>query len=106
MDSPSQTSAAPPTSRRGGTTALGSVILTMAGVGFLGSSFILLSAIFGGKTSAVPHSILLMNSALSVLSKVGLLVLGIFLIRRHSYVRAVAAVGLAFSLIDSAYYLA
>jgi len=67
---------------------LGSVILTMACVGFLGSSFILLSAIFGGKTSAVPHSILLMNSALSALSKVGLLVLGIFLIRRHSHLKS------------------
>jgi len=77
----------------------------MAVIGFLGSSFFLFTLIFGVKTSMVPHSVLLVNGSLSVLSKLGLMVLGVFFIRRDPCVRVAAAVGFALSMIDSVYFL-
>ena len=105
MDTPTQAPANVPNCRRGITTALGSVVLAVAGLGFLGSSFGLLTVIFGLRTSAVPYPVLLINSVLSVLSKVGLLILGVFLIRRRPLVTSAATVGLAVSLIDSVYFI-
>jgi len=105
MDIPSQITPNLPTYRRRTTTALGSVILAMAAIGFLGSSFLLISLIFGAKTSTVPHSVLLVNGSLSVLSKLGLMIVGVFFIRRYPSVRVAAAVGFALSMIDSVYFL-
>jgi len=76
----------------------------MAAIGFLGSSFFLVTLIFSVKTSTVPHSVLLVNGSLSVLSKLGLMVLGVFFIRRDPCVRVAAAVGFALSMIDSVYF--
>jgi hypothetical protein len=106
MNIPSQTSPNLLAYRRRKTTALAAIVLTMAGIGLLGTSFLLFPLIFGAKTSTVPYSVLLVNGSLSMFSKLGLMGLGIFLIRRHAHVRAAAAVGLALSLIHSAYFFA
>lgn len=94
-----------PTPRRRVTTVVGSVLVTMAGFGLLGLMFLMLDCIFGSRTSTVPHAVLLINGTLSVLSKVGLLVLGVLLIRRHPQAGGAAAAGLSLSLIDSMFFL-
>jgi hypothetical protein len=79
--------------------------MALAGLCLIGAAF----RAFTGKWDVGPDSefqiAMFIHNTLVVLSKIGLLVLGVCLIRRHARVRVVAACAFALSLIDSAYYL-
>lgn len=91
--------------RRRRTTTLGVVAIALAGLCLFGAAFRSLT----GKWDVGPDSgfqtAMFIHNTLVVLSKIGLLVLGICLIRRHPRVRVVAACAFALSLIDSVYFL-
>ena len=93
-----------PTFRRGSTTVLANIVLALAAPGFLVSTIFLVRAIYGATASDTDASALI-HSAFSVLSKIALWVVGVFLIRRLSQARVMAAAGFAISLIDSVYYI-
>jgi hypothetical protein len=105
MDTPSLPPANVQTYRRRNTTILGVVVLTIAGFCLLGSVFRALTLKNDVGTDSGFQTAMLIHNTLVVLSKVGLLVLGICLIRRHPRVRVVAANIFALSLIDSMYFL-
>src|SRR5215203_2576146 len=98
-------SANAPKFRRGSTTVLGNVVLALAALGFVFTAFFLVKGIYDLKTSSEPPAVFLIHGAFAALSKVALWTVGVFLIRRLSQVRWVAAAGLVISLIDSAYYI-
>lgn len=93
------------TRRRRSTTVLGVTVLTLAGLCLLGSAFMLLIPKSGHSLFPVPHSTMLVHNALVLLSKIGLVVLGICLVQRQPGTRGVALVSLSVSMTDSAYYL-
>jgi len=93
------------TYRRRSTTILGVVVLILAGFCLLGSAARALTLKYDLGTDSGFQNAMHIHNTLVVLSKVGLFVLGICLIRRHPLVRAVAASSFALSLTDSMYFL-
>jgi hypothetical protein len=87
------------------TTRLGMTVLALAGIGLVVSVFRALTVKYDVGTGSGFQTTLLIHDALVASSKVGLLVLGICLIRRHRRIRAIAGLCFALSLADSMYYI-
>jgi hypothetical protein len=91
--------------RRKRITTLGIVAMALAALCLFGATFRALTGKWDIGTDSGLQTAMFIHNTLVVLSKIGLLVLGICLIRRHPRIRVVAACAFTLSLIDSVYFL-
>ncbi len=109
MKNQNESLAESPTSRRPtyrrSTTALGCVVVILAIIGVLSTSLSLVYYIFRVPPSTPAYQVNVVNCALAVLAKIGLLVLGISILRRSPQIYVVGGVVTSIILIDWVYFL-